>query len=398
MESLYKKHKILINQVKTDIVRDISKTISWHRNLIAIKGSRGVGKTTLMRQYIKQNYGTAAGEALYCALDSMYFTNHSLLDLADDFVQSGGKHLFLDEVHKYYSWSKEIKEINDLYPDLKIAFTGSSLIQILNADADLSRRVLTYKMEGLSFREYLNFYHNLVLPSFSLAEIFNNSDAICDTINSVCNPQKLFNEYLKVGYYPFYDNVDLEYYSRIENVISFIIDQEMVQFCGIEPAYTRKLKALLMFLANNTPFEVNIAKLASYLEINKQTLLGYLSSLQRAELLHLLYSDNKNVTKMQKPDKIFLHNTNLICALSNKTNIGTLRECFVVNQLSAKHSVEYGKDCGDFKIDNKWTIEVGGQDKRFNQIADVPNSFVLADNLDFPIGKKIPLWLIGFTY
>ena len=213
-----------------------------------------------------------------------------------------------------------------------------------------------------------------------------------------CHPQTLFETYLRTGYYPFYDEDEQEYYSRIENVVSFIIDQEMTEFCGVDPAYTRKLKALLLFLANNLPYDVNIAKLSSYLEINKTTVLSYLAGMQEAELLHLLYTDNKSVTKMQKPDKIYLHNPNMLYALSMQNTVGTIRKCFVVNQLSVGHTVEYGKAQGDFKIDGKITLEVGGKDKSFDQIADIPDSYVLADSMEFPIGKKLPLWLVGFLY
>ena len=331
-------------------------------------------------------------------MDSMYFTNHTLLEVAERFHMVGGKHLFLDEVHKYPTWSKEIKEINDLWPDLKITFTGSSLLQILNADADLSRRVLGYDMAGLSFREYLKFYKGIELPSYSLDTILSDADNICQRVCEVCRPQALFEEYLRVGYYPFYDGDEQEYYSRIENVVSFIIDQEMTQFCGVEPAYTRKLKAMLLFLANNVPYDVNIAKLSSYLEINKNTVLSYLASMEKAELLKLLYTDNKSVTKMQKPDKVYLHNPNMLYALSTEEKIGTIRECFVANQLSTSHTVEYGKAQGDFKIDGKITIEVGGKDKSFDQIANIPDSYILADSMEFPIGKKLPLWLVGFLY
>lgn len=398
METLFKKHRILVSQVSTKIIRQLMNTINWEKQLVSIRGSRGVGKTTLMRQYIKQKYGVNAGVALYCLMDSMYFTNHTLLDVAERFQLLGGKHLFLDEVHKYPTWSKELKEIIDLWPDLKVTFTGSSQLQILNADADLSRRVLSYDMAGLSFREYLRFYKGIELPSYSLDEILNDADSICQQVCEACRPQALFEEYLRVGYYPFYDGDEQEYYSRIENVVSFIVDQEMTQFCGVEPAYTRKLKAMLLFLADNLPYDVSIAKLSSYLEINKTTVLSYLSSMQKAELLHLLYADIKSVTKMQKPDKIYLHNPNMLYTLGSRQNIGTIRECFVVNQLSVGHTVEYGKVQGDFKIDGKITIEVGGKDKTFDQIADIPNSFVLADSLEFPIGKKLPLWLIGFLY
>ena len=398
METLFKKHHILISQVSMDIVRDMMKNISWEKQLVAIRGSRGVGKTTLIRQYIKQMYGVNAGEALYCVLDSLFFTNHTLLDLAERFQLMGGKHLFLDEVHKYPTWSKEIKEIIDLYPDLKITFSGSSLLQILNADADLSRRVLSYDMEGLSFREYLHFYKGIQLPVRSLDEILSRPDAICEEINKVCRPQALFEQYLRAGYYPFFDGEEEEYYSRIENVVSFIIDQELTQFCGVDSANTRKIKALMLFLAENVPFEVNIAKLATYLELNKQTVLAYLSYLQRAELLHLLYSDNKSVTRLQKPDKIYLHNPNMFYALGQRRQIGTIRECFVVNQLSVNHAVEYGKANGDFRIDGCITFEVGGKDKTFDQIADLPDSYILADSMEFPIGKKLPLWLVGMGY
>ena len=373
-------------------------TVNWNQQLVAIRGSRGVGKTTLLRQYIKEHYGVNAGKALYCVLDSMYFTNHTLLELAENFYIMGGKHLFLDEVHKYPTWSKELKEIIDLWPDMKITFTGSSLIQILNADADLSRRVLSYNMAGLSFREFLHFYKGITLPVYKLEEILTDADAICEEVRKAVHPQPLFEEYLHVGYYPFYDGNEIEYAWRIENVVSFIIDQEMTQFCGVDPAYTRKLKALMMYLAENTPYEVNINKLSSYLEINKTTVLNYLASMQRAELLNLLYSDNKSVTKMQKPDKIYIHNPNILCALGAKQNIGTMRECFVVNQLSKDHTVEYGKTKGDFRVDGKITFEVGGKDKTFDQIADMPNSYILADSMEFPIGKKLPLWIVGLLY
>ena len=398
METLFKKHRALLSQVRMDIIRDTFNVIDWQKPLLAIRGSRGVGKTTLMRQYIRTRYGIDAGEALYCAMDSIYFSTHSLLDLCERFTMMGGRHLFLDEVHKYPSWSREIKEINDLYHNLRITFTGSSLLQILNAEADLSRRVLSYSMRGLSFREYLQFYYGIKLPARTLPEILANAGAICDEVNAVCAPQKMFEQYLRVGFYPFYDGDESEYYSRLENVVNFIIDQELVEFCNIETAYTRKLKAMLMYLAANSPFEVNIAKLATYLELNKATVLSYLSSMARAELISLLYSDNKSVTKMQKPDKIYINNPNLQCMLSGDVKIGTLRECFAVNQLSAKHTVEYGKAQGDFRVDGKYTFEVGGADKKFTQIAGVADSFILADGIAFPIGNKLPLWLVGFTY
>lgn len=398
METLFKKHKMYISQVTMDIVREMSSKINWNSQLVAIKGSRGVGKTTMIRQYIRKTYGVNAGDVLYCVMDGMYFTNHTLLDLVERFQQMGGKHLFLDEVHKYPTWSKELKEIYELYPKLKVTFSGSSILQILNADADLSRRVLSYTMEGLSFREFLHFYKGIELPIYDLNTVLANADEICDEVCRLCSPQKMFEEYLRVGYYPFYDGNETEYYSRIENVVNYIIDQEMTEFCGVDPAFTRKLKAMLLFLSDNIPYDVNIAKLASYLELNKATVLAYLSAMQKAELLQLLYTDNKSVTKMQKPDKILIHNTNMLCAFAQHYKIGTVRECFVVNQLMANHTVEYGNTVGDFKVDGRLTFEVGGEGKSFEQIADVPNSYILADNMEFPVGKKLPIWLVGLTY
>lgn len=398
MESLFRKHKMLISQVSTDIVREMMNTIKWEKQLVAIRGSRGVGKTTLIRQYIKKKYGLSAGEALYCVMDSMYFSNHTLLDLAERFHMMGGKHLFLDEVHRYPTWSREIKEVIDLYPDMKITFTGSSLIQILNADADLSRRVLSYTMEGLSFREFLHFYKGLHIPVYNLDNILTCYDDICDEVNNMCRPQPLFEEYLKVGYFPFYDGDEEEYYSRIENVIDFIVGQELTQFCGVDVANIRKVKALIQFLADSVPYELNVAKLSARLELNKHTVLSYINSLERAELLHLLYSNSKTITRLQKPDKIYLHDPNMFYALGYGKKIGTIRECFLVNQLSVGHIVEYGKTQGDFIIDGDITIEVGGPDKSFEQVADIPNSYIFADRIEFAVGKKLPLWMAGLVY
>ena len=398
MEALFKKHKMLISQINTGIVREMMHSVNWEKQLVAIRGSRGVGKTTLIRQYIKQNYGISAGEALYCVMDSMYFTNHTLLDLAEQFHMMGGSHLFLDEVHRYPTWSREIKEIIDLYPNMKITFTGSSLIQILNADADLSRRVLSYTMEGLSFREYLQFYKGIHIPVYSLEDILTNYDDICAETNKLCHPQPLFEEYLRVGYFPFYDGDEEEYYSRIENVIDFIVGQELPQFCGVDPANTRKVKALIQFLADSVPYELNIAKLSARLELNKNTVLSYINSLGRVELLLLLYSDSKTITRLQKPDKIYLHDPNMFYALGFGEKIGTIRECFLINQLSVNHTVEYGKEQGDFIIDGNITIEVGGPDKTFVQVANIPNSYIFADGIELPVGKKLPLWMAGLVY
>lgn len=289
----------MLVQTSTDIIRELMNKIHWNNRLIAIRGSRGVGKTTLMLQYIKLNYPPGSRIALYCTLDSIYFSNHTLLELAEKFYLQGGKHLFLDEVHKYPTWSKELKEIYDLYPSLQVVFSGSSLLNILNADADLSRRCLAYNMYGLSFREYLMFYKNIRFPVMTLPEVLENAGSICQDVNAQCRPVQMFNEYLCEGYYPFFTGNREDYYMNIENVVNFILEQEMPLLCGVDPAYIRKLKALLGVLASSVPYEVDITKLAGMIGLTRNSVITYLQNLNRAELLTLLYSDLTSVKKMQ---------------------------------------------------------------------------------------------------
>ena len=399
METLFAKQDRLLSLTSTEIIRTLMYQINWDAQLVAIKGPRGVGKTTLMLQYMKQHYEVYSREVLYCTLDSVYFSNHTLLELVDVFVKNGGKHLFLDEVHKYPTWSKEIKEVYDMYPDLKVVFSASSLLNILNADADLSRRCIPYEMQGLSFREFLLFYKQLDLPICTLEEVLTSPGNICSEVNKVCRPLPLFREYLQYGYYPFYLKNQIDYYTSIEQVVNFIVETELPQLCGIDVGNVRKIKALLGILASSVPFEVDISKLATTIGIHRNTVIEYLNSLEKAKLLHLLYADLLSVKKMQKPVKIYLDNPNLLYALaSHPVKIGTARETFVVNQLSCDHEIEYGKKTGDFKVNGKYTLEVGGEGKTYNQIADVPDSYILADGIETPYRCKLPIWVVGFLY
>lgn len=386
-------------ETPTDIVRSLMNEINWDCRLLSIKGPKGVGKSTLMKQYIKLNYPMGSRKALYCSADSIYFTGHTLLDLADSFVKIGGERLFIDEIHKYDGWSREIKEIYDLYPRLKVAISGSSLLQILGGDADLSRRCIPYTMQGLSFREFLRFEKGIKLPAWELKEILENSWEICDTIKKACHPLEFFKEYLSRGYYPFYFENPRTYYTSIENVVNYTVDFELPKIRRVDIGNTRKIKALLYVLANNIPFQVDISNLAGKIEIERNTVLSYLKHLEESKLIKLLYSDLVSVKKMQKPDKIFIDNPNLLVALAGKDwEIGTMREIFAVNQLSYAHKVEYGKEKGDFKIDGKYLFEIGGKDKSFQQIADISDSYVFADDIDMPTGAKLPLWMLGFLY
>lgn len=399
METLFVKQDRMLANTSTAIIRKLMDEINWDARLISIQGPRGVGKTTLMKQYIKKNYSPYTREALYCSLDSVYFSSHSLLQLAEKFCMNGGKHLFLDEVHKYPEWSKEIKEIYDLYPEIKVVFSGSSLLQLLNGDADLSRRCIPYTMQGLSFREFLLFYKKINLPVCSLEELLQNPAEICHEVNQKCLPIPNFKEYLKVGYYPFYMENKRDYLTSIEQVVNMVLEVELPELCRVEIGNIRKLKALMEVLSSTVPFTVDATKMSKLIGINRNTVVEYLYHLGKSKLLNLIFSDLTSVKKMQKPDKIYLENSNMLYALSSRpVDIGTARETYAVNQLSFGHTVEYGKKNGDFKVDGKYIFEVGGSGKTYDQIPDIPNSYILADDMETPYKSKLPLWAIGFMY
>lgn len=399
MDALINRYKRLLAATSTTYIRSLMETIHWDARLIAIRGARGVGKTTLMLQYLKLHYPNDTKSALYASLDSIYFTQHTLMELVEQFYLKGGKHLFLDEVHKYPTWSQEVKNIYDEYPELRIVFTGSSLLRILNAEADLSRRCISYNMQGLSYREYLKLYHSIEIRPYTLNEIVTNPDAVCSDVNAKCRPLAYWDEYLQNGYYPFYMEGASDYYSRIENVVNLILEIELPQQCGVDIGNVRKLKSLLAILSSETSFTVDMTKLSTLSEMSRTTLLAYLQYLDKARLIHLLYSDLNSVKKLQKPDKIYMENTNLLYALSLKeVNKGTLREVFMVNQLSYQHRVEYCSRNADYTVDGKYIIEVGGKSKDGKQIADESNAYIAADNIEYPSGNKIPLWAFGFLY
>lgn len=399
MEQLFEKQNRLLTFTSLKIVRSLMDDIHWSAPLIAIRGARGVGKTTLMLQYIKQHYGLNSHEALYCDLGGLYFTSNNLLQLADTFYKSGGKHLFLDEVHKYPTWSIEIKEIYDSYPDMRVVFSGSSLLQLLNGDADLSRRCVSYTMQGFSFREFLLFDHEIGIPPYKLPDLLSNAADICAAVNSFCRPLHYFRQYLSHGYYPFYLRNNQDYALSLENVVDYIIEIELPQQCGVAVENVRKIKALLAVIASSQPFEVDITRLSRESGLQRNTVVNYLHHLHNARLLNLMYSDLINIKRMQKPDKIYLDNTNLLHVLSlGEVLVGTERETFVANQLSYRHKVEYPVRQGDFNVEGKYRFEVGGNRKKFSQIADIPDSYILADDIEMPIGNKLPIWLIGFLY
>ena len=398
MELLFQLNDQLLGLTSTDFVRSIMDDIPWDERLVSIRGSRGVGKTTLLLQYQKLHYGINNRKALYVSLEGAYFTRNSLVDFARQFYLQGGERLFLDEVHNYPNWSREIKEIYDFYPMLKIVFTGSSLLQILNADADLSRRCLNYTMQGLSFREYLKFYHDIDVPRYSLQEILSDNASICSAIFRQFRPMEFFNDYLTQGYYPFRKESPERYPMKVENLVDVILNIELPKLCGVDISKVRNLKALLVVMASNVPMLVDVSKLSTMIGLSRMSTLAYLQYLHRAALIRLLYSDDLSVKKLQKPDKILLENSNLLPVLSlEKPNLGTMRETFFCNQLGYKHQIEYTRQ-GDFLIDHKLTLEIGGKSKDGKQVAQTENSYIAADDMEFPVGNKLPLWLFGLMY
>ena len=401
MDKLFERHDTYLSIVPMDYVRSMMDKIDWSSRLIAIKGPKGVGKSTLMLQRIKMNFEPDDRHVLYCSADTGYFSTHTLTDVADQFTKLGGQYLFVDEIHKYAGWSSEIKEIYDLHRDLHIVVSGSSLIQINDGDADLSRRLVSYDMPGLSLREYVRLEAGIDIESVTLDELLDKPNRFCTYVRSLCRPLEFFKKYLQVGYYPFYFEGRRDYFTRIENVVNYTVDVELVKFRGLEVGNTRAVKALLQVLSQMTPYEVDIAKLSRATGISRATTLKYLRYLEEAHLISRQFTDLKSVSDLQKPDKVLLDNANLLFALCpSMPEIGTLREVFFAGQLaSAGHTVEYaGYKSGDFRIDQSCVVEVGGSDKGFRQLHGQDQSYVAADDIESATNRKIPLWAFGFLY
>lgn len=400
MEALIKRHLNRMQTVNLDFVRSMMDQIDWNERLLMIKGQKGVGKTTLMVQRILREFGpTNTTDVLYASLDNIYFSTHGLLDFIERFHAQGGKYLFLDEVHKYKSWSIEIKNAYDEFEDMHIVLSGSSLINLSEGEADLSRRCISYTMLGLSFREYLRMFYQKDFRKRTLQEILTDGNKLCAEVNAQMRPLPLFSEYLRYGYYPFLIEGQNNYYARIENIVNTIIEMELPQLRKLDVGNIRKVKSLLVILSSYMPFTVDTVKLSAMAEISRTTLLQYLQNLSDARLIQLLYSDVTNVKRLQKPDKIYLDNTNMLHALTpTRVNEGTEREVFFVNQLSSAHVVEYSKTSADFTIDHQYTIEVGGRSKDGKQVAGVAEGYIAASDEEYVLGNKIPLWLFGFLY
>lgn len=395
MEVLIEKFRRKIATTDVSFVRNQMKEMLWDARLIGIKGQRGVGKTTFLLQYIKLYLFEKLDEVLYVSLDDLWFSEHKLVDLADEFVKKGGKYLFLDEVHKYPLWSQSIKNMYDDYSDLKIVFTGSSLLEILNSRADLSRRAVVYTLNGLSFREFIEYTQGVEFPKFSISQIIENHTEIATQISGRIKPLVFFDRYLQYGYYPYFkENIDL-FLIKLQEVTNFILEVEIPQLKGMSISFLPKIKQLLFAISESAPFVPNISKLSERIGVNRETLSNYIQYLSDAQLINILYKEEKGITRLQKPDKIFLQNTNLMHCFGN-VDVGNLRETFFVNQIANNQSINYS-DVGDFKVAD-FIFEIGGKNKKQKQVKDVQSAYIVADGIEIGYGNKIPLWLFGFLY
>lgn len=390
MEQLYILSNRLVENVSMTYQRYLNSVIDWNEHLIGIRGSRGVGKTTLILQHIQAN-GWTAQEALYVSLDHVWFTTHSLLQLTEYHYLHGGKYLFLDEIHRYPNWIQELKNISDYYPQMYVVFTGSSLLRIDNTIADLSRRCISYTMQGLSFREYLEMYHQVSTPVYTLDDIINHKVEL----PKIAHPLPLFREYLKSGYYPFAVEGDFE--QRMMQVVSQTVESDIPQYADMKISTTRKLKRMLSIISSLAPYKPNTVKLAEEIGVSKNNIPDYLYYLERAGMIGQLRDDTGGMRGLGKVDKVYIDNPSLMTILSGGTpDIGNLRETFFYNQMRVNNDVISSR-VSDFAI-GSYTFEVGGHKKGSKQLEGIPNGIVVRDDIETGHGIFVPLWQFGLNY
>lgn len=394
MNRLLKISERRLKLVPTGFTRYLYQKFDWEQPLILLTGARGTGKTTLLLQRMK----VLGRKAVYLSLDDFYFENNRLLLLLEELYEKGVHYFFLDEVHQYEHWSKDLKNLYDNYPDIKIIATGSSVLQVTKGQADLSRRASIYHLQGLSFREFLNFKNQQNLPAISLAQALENHQSISESLNDQFDVLEQFAHYLNYGYYPFFKTDKLFYHLKIQQILQLIIEMDIPATEKISYSTVRTLKKLLYIISQSVPFTPNIQKLSEKINSPRNTVLKVLDLLEKANVLNLLKSNTKGGSYLQKPEKIYLENPNLAFTLSEgKPNKGNLRETFFFNQLNVGHALSTSK-FADFMVDDYYTFEIGGATKTKKQIQGIPQAFIAADDIKNGAGNKIPLWLFGFLY
>ena len=385
-----------LSQVSLDFKRYLYPQINWDSSVIGIMGERGVGKTTMLLQRIKEKYANP-DDTFYISLDHYWFVTHELQDLIKFMYKRGITEFYIDEVHKYKGWSGILKTLVDELHDLRIVYTGSSLLEIDNAKVDMSRRQTPYTLKGMSFREYLEYDGILKMNAVTLEELLSNHVPIAMDIVSKTKVLVAFDTYLHTGVYPFYRDAGKDFLVRLKEVVDTVIESDLPAVEKITYDTVDKCKKLLMIIAENVPLQPNVDKLATSLGTTRDTLLKLLYKLDRAEILELLTVELKSYKKLVKPEKIYLGNTNLMYALSPKIEIGTLRETFFIDQCASVGTVQMPPK-GDFLVNGKYLFEVGGEGKTFDQIADIPNSYLAVDGIETGYGARIPLWMFGLLY
>lgn len=398
MEILYNYHDNLIDQVNNNFYRYLWNEVKWNQRMLVIKGPRGSGKTTLMLQYIRFGLKKPREQALYVTADHYWFYTHNLVETAEAFYKNGGRYLFIDEIHKYPSWSTELKNIYDGYPKLSVVFSSSSALDIYRGSADLSRRVITYELPGLSFREYLEFSGYPRITSVSLIDLIKHHREIAIEIKKQIQPLPHFKKYLQYGYLPIFKESDAnEIPIRLSQTITTIIESDLNYINDYSIGTAFKIKKLLGVLAESAPFKPNVSAIANKLDVSRDSVYAWFVHLQNARLLNLVSADGKGISLLQKPDKIYLENTNLSYALKLNPDIGSVRETFLLNQLiNSKSAVRLPK-AGDFIVDDI-VIEVGGKNKTKKQIKEYDLGILAVDDIETGSLNKIPLWLFGFLY
>ena len=388
----------LVAEIPMDYRRYLYSQVDWKDRLICIKGPKGVGKTTLILQHIRECFGPRSGRAVYIPADHIWFSSHDILDAIEYFHTHGFTHVFIDEVHHLPEWSRVIKTITDCYPKMNVVYSGSSILKISKGDADLSRRQAVYYLKGLSFREFLSLETSLDIVPLPLCDLLGAhreiAGGICDRVKVL----PFFEKYLKVGYYPLYRDVSSQFEDRLVAVVNNVLDIDLPSVEDVTTATVRKAKKMLMVLARDCPQQPNMSALYRELETNRNLGIKLLDALERAELFATVESGSPKLKQLSRPGKVFLGDTNLMFALVPSPDIGAVRETFFANQMRASEHVAESPEQGDFVIDGKWLFEIGGRGKGFSQIKDMPDSYVVNDGVELGIGKKIPLWLFGLLY
>lgn len=396
MEVLYAFHDNMLRQAKDGFYRFLYGKVNWEQRLIAIKGPRGAGKTTMMLQRLRFGLKLKASEALYLTADHYWFYNHTIAETAEDFVKHGGKWLFIDEVHKYPHWSREIKNIYDAYPELHIVLSASSALDLFRGEADLSRRLIVYILPGLSFREYLRMQNLAQIEARSFEEMVNHPQDLQDEVLQQIRPLAHLKHYLQYGYLPIYElGSETEYLMKLQQVIRIAIETDLAWVAGINAGTAQKLKKLLGVMSASVPFKPNITELARKIDASRDSVYEWISLMEKARVLNLLHTEGRSTAILQKPEKVFLENTNFAYALDPRPDIGNLRETFVFNQLVNSGLDVYHPEKHDFKT-GEWTIEVGGKTKAVVGADD--RLIIAADEVETVFRNKLPLWMFGFLY